>query len=491
MTNLFSEEKKRTLFFLIICLSFYIIPILMADRYFIDDLGRSARGYYGGSSNGRPMADLVMFIIGLGGLNVDLSPLPMITAIIIFSLSAVYFSKTIKNDGSLCYAILLPLGIMENLSYKYDVLPMTMSVSAILIAYSGFKNKKINYACGVALSLFSLMCYQASIGLFVSFAVFEFISKSYNNSIEKKPLRECFFILLSRALQLITALIIYKLLISMFFPQDVSDYAKMHSEIISLNSEGYTVFINNFYNFSEIIFNYVSSMPDLIFYSMELLTLLSLILIIKKVCNLKSPLAILSSLLIIASPIIFYIFSIIHLLILKHPVLEPRVLISFSAITLMPFYLSAIHMRFKNFSKLLLLLFVAFSYTYIYAYGNALKSVKSYEDYVSMSISNDIKSIDPQARLLLQTSGFMDYPPQAMLTIEKYPSIKKLLPRYLNNNWSWAFHQLRKFGIKNNPAWISGDKVKDLKNMNSIVNRNDYEISSNKEVLLIRLKGKN
>lgn len=496
MSSFIIEDRRRILLYVLILIALYTMPILMADRYYIDDLGRSARGYYGGSSNGRPMADLIMFLIGFGGINVDLSPLPMMIAVVVFSVSSVHFVTSVKKDHGVYYSVLLPISIiinpfiLENLSYKYDVVTMIVSMSSILIAYSGFNNNKTTYLFGTFFALISLLCYQAAIGLFASLAIFEFIFVTYNNSIEKKTLKACFLLASSRFFQLLTAIILYKLIISVFFPHDGNDYAIKHSEIIPFTHDGLEILLNNLYNFFKMTTTYLSSVPFPILVLMTLLTIGSLIYIAVKTWNVKSSYGMVASAVIITSPLLVYLFSIAHLLLLKHPVVEPRVLISFSAITLMPFYLSFTHGKLKRVSTCLLALFVAFSYTYSYAYGNALKSVKSYEDYVSMSISTDIKKIDPDAKLLIQTSGFMDYPPQAMLTIEKYPSIKKLLPRYLNNNWSWAFHQLRRFGIKNNPAWITSDKVKDLKNMNLLVNRNDYEISSNKEVLLIRLKGK-
>ena len=64
----------------------YILPIILADRMYGDDILRSQQGYTNWDINGRPLADLMMKGLFLFGDNIaDISPLPLILGVILFS----------------------------------------------------------------------------------------------------------------------------------------------------------------------------------------------------------------------------------------------------------------------------------------------------------------------------------------------------------------------------------------------------------------------
>lgn len=80
----FSSKRDRrfTITLLSLCIV-YVMPIILANRYYIDDLGRSQWGYASWSANGRPLADFLMILLGFGGENiVDISPLTLIFSVL-------------------------------------------------------------------------------------------------------------------------------------------------------------------------------------------------------------------------------------------------------------------------------------------------------------------------------------------------------------------------------------------------------------------------
>ena len=57
----------------------YVLPILLADRYYQEDLARSLYGATGWAGDGRPLTEWLMELLAGGGTTVvDLSPLPML-----------------------------------------------------------------------------------------------------------------------------------------------------------------------------------------------------------------------------------------------------------------------------------------------------------------------------------------------------------------------------------------------------------------------------
>ena len=91
-------------------------------------------------------------------------------------------------------------------------------------------------------------------------------------------------------------------------------------------------------------------------------------------------------------------------------------------------------------------LFFAFSYSY--TYGNALKSQKVYETYVTENIARDIERIDVQEKCTrISVSGRMPRSRQLKLMCEKYPQLANIVPTYLyGENWigtAFLYHYLQ------------------------------------------------
>ena len=77
------------------------------------------------------------------------------------------------------------------------------------------------------------------------------------------------------------------------------------------------------------------------------------------------------------------------------------------------------------------------SYTYSYAYGNAMESQKDYETYVVQNIARDIERLDPDRVVdSIRIEGEMPYSPQVENMCKKYPQFNNIVPRYMyNENW--------------------------------------------------------
>lgn len=285
----FSSKRDRrfTITLLSLCI-IYIMPIILADRYYIDDLGRSQWGYSSWSTNGRPLADFLMILLGFGGENiVDVSPFTLVISVLVFVFSAYYYFKSNFTDTSPTFSAIIfffafsnPF-FLENLSYKFDSLPMTMALSLLMFAFVKMGSKTKSWLLSIFMIIASLCLYQAAIGFFVCLAVMEFIKqyiKATHYPINAASIYKC---TLARIVQLLSAYIIYAVLVA---PKYVTgDYNVSHSKAIELNAHGLSVALNNINIYFSKIVNHFGSLHYQLFVFFALLFCCLLILVCKKV----------------------------------------------------------------------------------------------------------------------------------------------------------------------------------------------------------------
>ena len=128
----------------------YIFPIVIANFYYIDDLGRSLSGYTGWNSNGRPLLSAISIILSDGKILMDISPWIQIAAVVVFSYSLILYIRKYAVEASVFQIFFiavcgyLNLFLLENFSYKYDSLGMILSLSLyfILFAFPDSLSKK-------------------------------------------------------------------------------------------------------------------------------------------------------------------------------------------------------------------------------------------------------------------------------------------------------------------------------------------------------------
>lgn len=133
-------KDKFVLFFILYTI--YIIPIMIADVYYHDDLARSFYGATSWNGDGRPIAELIIVILSLGKPIVDLAPFNLILGIIILCFSLSLYSE-IKMRGITKYEVMLCLCLiliqpfsMQALSYRYDSVFMLVALSACFFTMS-------------------------------------------------------------------------------------------------------------------------------------------------------------------------------------------------------------------------------------------------------------------------------------------------------------------------------------------------------------------
>ena len=104
---LIPDKKDIRLFHaLTLLLGLYVLPIILADRYYQDDLSRSLRGVTGWNNDGRPLTEQIIKWLCGGTPIGDIFPLTLILSVILL---AYVLTLYIRHNLSGCYPMFLLL----------------------------------------------------------------------------------------------------------------------------------------------------------------------------------------------------------------------------------------------------------------------------------------------------------------------------------------------------------------------------------------------
>ena len=155
----------------------FILPLIIANYEYRDDVVRAVTGYPGWSMMGRPLADyLFKFVLAPGGA-VYPSVLLLLLSLVCISVSCVFIKKSLKiTGGILSYLSVLIIFfnpfLLQNYSYQYDSLPMSLGMCFATIAASLNDKKWFLLAKCVLLSSAAAF-YQPCINMFIGIFAFK------------------------------------------------------------------------------------------------------------------------------------------------------------------------------------------------------------------------------------------------------------------------------------------------------------------------------
>lgn len=425
----------------------YVLPVILADRPYIDDLGRSVLGYTWWGLNGRPLSDMVMIALSMGSPILDLSPLPMLLGISVMSLAlAAYMDKAMHDRAAkekllVCFCFLANPFLLECLSYKFDSLTMLLSAAILFVPFTIQARVSLAWIVTVICLISSLSLYQASIGIFV---ILTFLECAFFVSSNKDIIKSA----LSRAIQFGLGYFLYTKIVLPL--SSGGNYVKNHSEFISLSNPD--ELLQNIDGIANIVRSYLESLPKLVIYLYALMAVACLALMLIDAIRSKQTV---KAIIIISMPFAAALFSVLHILLLKDAVIAPRVFISASAFLLMNAMIICKGISGFRFSYTLLVPFIFCSFSLSYAYGNALKQQKMMDENLIASLSYDINNIDKKPSNI-SFIGVAPSAPQRDLAIKRMPIIKYLTPIYMRGDWVWGAKLLAYNGINLTLTPING-----------------------------------
>lgn len=444
----FNRNDRIFLLILSAMLLAYIIPIILADRLYIDDILRSQLGYKRWGINGRPFADFIVSTLNLTTGNItDLSPLPLFVACASFSACALIYFRTnlsylgpIKSSLVFFFMFANPF-MLENISYKFDVLPMVLSLSILLIPY-GFRFKySLSTLLGAVCVLASLSLYQASITLFCSLALIEVFLNYRNRTPDIYIIKTS----INRLLQFFIGYLAYHFVANLYIE---GKYNKTHSQIIDFSTGGILSAFETAKSFNAKILMIASEIPATAYVVLFVSFLYAIAIVVRNIRN-GAPQSYLNALIVISSPICIYLFTYLHLSILKYPVITDRVLISFCGFILYAMIIFFSAARNKYACIILVAPLIIFSYVYSYTYGNAMKYQKEYDSVLSQDISRTILNNDPNSSKTVLIYGTQRSSIQRDNAVARFPSLETLVPLYYTFGW-WGTYMIKMYDVTNN-----------------------------------------
>lgn len=424
---------------------FFTLPLILANVYYIDDLGRAAYGYTNWGLDGRPLADLIMMVINLSINLTDISPLSIFISCLMISFGFLLFTKGITSNEK--KSIFIPVSIFyspfifEIFSYRFDSITISASIMISFIFISlKIKSNLIKFLSNCLLVIMILCLYQATINLLLVFLILSFIDEIKNKVNEKT-------IIINTSIKLITIIIGSILYIKLILPFFNVDTNGMNHPGIS--NTLITQLSHNFVAYYGFIVNNIHPLYGkgiLVFISLACI-ICSTIISIKYYLAKRTRLALMFIPATVIASAIAPFAGMAGMLILTNPVANfPRVYIGMSGLMVLFSYL--IYYTFNNKFLYLFITSVLLlaSLGYVYSYGNALKSQYS----MDLEISNTIKSLTQEYDYDTLDLVFFGQEPRSLVLLNakrNYPLIDVMVPTYFGN-WIGPFKLMEMNGYK-------------------------------------------
>ncbi|WP_458070471.1 glucosyltransferase domain-containing protein [Rhodanobacter sp. BL-MT-08] len=417
-----------------------LYPILRANRFYNDDLKRALVGHTGWDSNGRPLTTLLMRLLQCyDSALVDVSPLTQVGAVAVLAWVGVLVARRYTLRSPWLAALLaFPIGAqpfyLENLSYKFDALSMSVAIWLALLPLLSIGRSRRGWWLGVLALFGSLAFYQPAINLYLVFMLLDVALAQLRD----EPLRPWLRELVRRVLQIGVAVLTYQLVIGIHIHGWVGrESQKIHSisqlPLVETN-------IASFYRFIESCFD-----RQWWNYFLPLLLVLAAFPIIigvrYAVRQRPQHAGWLTAILLLAGllmPLLALLGVAGPMLMLLRPELEPRVMMGVGALLSAGLILMQAALaqwrRSPRWTLAAGCMLAAGMCVLASAYGNALGEQKAYEDRIASSLADDLvdlKASHGVRRFLLD--GNIGFSPITQHVAEEFPMINLLIAPYIDS----------------------------------------------------------
>lgn len=453
-SNATPTSRRKVFIAALLLYGLAIYPILHADRFYIDDLGRARTGYLGWTTDGRPLANVLVETLNLGTPISDLTPLPQLLAALLLAYLAVTVARKFDIPGTWrAPLILAPLAanpfFLENLSYKFDVLPMTLATALSCMTVTAIPMTRWGRVLGSVALLATLCLYQPALNVFLVFVFAEF-ALAQRDLLSPKSL---FATLAIRCAQLAAALLAYTVVIAGTVR---GHYATAHGAVATMGALPGTV-QSNLVAFWRYAFGMLPGLWTKPLWwgagaGMLAAICWSVRYLVSGWNGASTPARIAMSASVVLPPVAFALAPWGPMLTLEAPVFAPRVVIGLGALGAAGLLLLwSILQRVRLPAAWQVAALAASVYglfLFCFVYGQSLKQQKEFENRIAAQISDDLYRIaarHPLAGYALK--GKLGHTVLTRRTIDKYPLVGALVPVYLTQGWGWGDEELRNFGV--------------------------------------------
>ena len=394
-------SKERIILLVLVCSFLFILPLMLANTPYVDDIYRSQSGVIGWKGLGRPLAELVMLLLNFNLTHyfiVDLSPLPLILSGLVLSVSVFhlvnYFDIKWEVTAVLPFLFIIfnPFFI-HNLAYKFDCLPMALAVAASIFAFSfDFSRSWRSWFIPAGLIFSSLALYQPSANVYLALVFLSVVLGIAKLS----GLRQ----IVQQAIGKISIFAVIYLGYYFCFSL-VSRFAKSaggssRSELVSLDASGLDSIYHNILELTSLVKSLYDGRLGIIALVVLFIALVGLVMMAiqygkhARSGKMVLPVAVLLIMMLVAA----FLSSIGPLLLLKNPFVMPRAMTGYSIFLVVVFY-SVFYLfgaKRKWPSYFLAGLALVYSFVCMSAFSNAIKLQYDFDNKVITSIHDRLQS---------------------------------------------------------------------------------------------------
>ncbi|VVO37414.1 glucosyltransferase domain-containing protein [Pseudomonas fluorescens] len=172
-------EREVLLLFLFAAF-IYVVPLVLADHYYIDDSWRSLSAGMAWAGEGRFFTGFFYNALTFSTGAPNIFPLPLLIATLAIALALTRLTMHYYKEPTIsCCFVLLPLWynpfFLQNLSYQYDGPAMTLSLVAMIYATTFRGSARLPIVLPGMLIALGLGFYQLSINVFLGLCCVELI----------------------------------------------------------------------------------------------------------------------------------------------------------------------------------------------------------------------------------------------------------------------------------------------------------------------------
>ncbi len=441
------QKYRRTFAALFFCSMLYVLPLMLIDVYYRDDLSRTLYGATGWKGDGRPLGEALLVWLSGGGRTpiTDIAPLPLILSVCALSYAlALYAQNNLEfARGGVPETMFLLLVLtnpfaMENLSYRFDCIMMFGALSIPFVMYA-----VLDRLPRLAVTAVSAVCTALIMSLYQPAVCMCLVLSALYVYLFLTGARKSLAPELYRAAGIAVGAVFYKLLIAPRY-MNAGDWRNQASGIMP-PAELVPGVLDHIRGTWSYVGMCAAGMPAPLVCGAAALVVFAVLAagyaVLRDQGTGRGRRA-LGIAAVLAAPAVAFAATFLPLALLEGFHLKSRVLLSFGGFL---FFAGVMILRSCRGGRRLICVGAALcmvcliaQYTYMYTYAGALRGQNEYQKYLVYHIAHDIETINWKGDYSSVTViGDAPRPRQTEMVCVKYPFLREIVPKYIGND-TWV-----------------------------------------------------
>jgi len=473
------KNNKTYILSIIILSILYVLPIVLANTHYVDDLNRTVAGY-NWDHDGRFVSSKIMHLLSFQKEVVySLYPFSNMISAVILALSGfiISYSVGVRNKLMLFIGSFLLLTcpfLLEILSYRFDCIPISLSILCIAVPFLFYNNKKIFFAVSIIGVFLSLGLYQTSALSYCIILCFLLAKDVWNDQFKTAIIS-----LLTAAASFVIGFFSYKVVLKLL---DLNLLKDRRADFIFTDDNLKMLLKERFYSMIDLVKLLMFSSYRFVFYILLFFSVLSIVIYFKN--NFKT----LFNKILIAKVIITLVLIFCILIFMAgvnmfvyEPRWVPRAMIGWAVGIYGLYFAISLNSNYKNIITVVSFTpFIYYSFLMSSQLAIYLKNQDEFSDYIINLLSPKlfehgkpkviINGVNKTARRNIT------------INFSTMPLIYQLAPIYENNGWGWGIIRLNKFDN------ISSVYIGDQERLDILAKMKEFPIVDKNVYYTLRIK---